>query len=627
MALTKRTRFILVQSTSNANVTDDNMEPYHVSIFRRAASMPPLPKLTLSKKIQSHEREQQQSAAISKYQRREKKDETVTNKFYKLNIHTMKKKSARISMRLSSAFGLSAHTIDEQFNFHEQRFRDIEKFSKLFLRNTYTCIEALRESLITQVDIAEDFEELLMDKVPDLPQQFLRSKRVLLENSFTDFCNHIELYVIQSINSLTKLFVKPTNLISKRHKKLLDYDSAQSAYEKVKDQQLRQVRHALDFSKQSYEVLNNQLIEELPVLYEYGCQILSICLKEYIRAYLCLMQQMRINTQNILNQVLLSDDVQQLNWQEILERFNEKNNTTSEELFQLTITAKNFSERIRNLSKTQLTSIIKNFYNYDKDTYLQTDEVRNLLKHNFPEQNLFIVIQNYTGSSSINQSIKSREKIIVRNGDIVVVISEHERNPTNSNWLVDNGMTRGYLPHSILIPLSSNNHSDVASSMPSTPIRRDLPVYSKVPQSISRANLRLSFHEMPHTLTRANTAPDLCLINSSQDFRVENERIYVNQQIYQSLKDEVDEPHQYASIDFDESSTPVSNEEERIYTALYDFDSTIEGVLSLHVGEQLKILKCSDDDRNEEWWYVEKLNDPKQRGYVPANYIQSVEQI
>ncbi|CAF5215788.1 unnamed protein product, partial [Rotaria magnacalcarata] len=87
------------------------------------------------------------------------------------------------------------------------------------------------------------------------------------------------------------------------------------------------------------------------------------------------------------------------------------------------------------------------------------------------------------------------------------------------------------------------------------------------------------------------------------------------------------EPHQYASIDFDESSTPVSNEEERIYTALYDFDSTIEGVLSLHVGEQLKILKCSDDDRNEEWWYVEKLNDPKQRGYVPANYIQSVEQI
>ncbi|CAM4927698.1 unnamed protein product [Rotaria socialis] len=627
MALTKRTRFILVQSTSNANVTDDNMEPYHVSIFRRAASMPPLPKLTSSKRIQSHEREQQQSTAISKHQRREKKDETVTNKFYKLNIHTMKKKSARISMRLSSAFGLSAHTIDEQFNFHEQRFRNIEKFSKLFLRNTYTCIEALRESLITQVDIAEDFEELLMDKVPDLPQQFLRSKRLLLENSFTDFCNHVELYVIQSINSLTKLFIKPTNLISKRHKKLLDYDSAQSAYEKVKDQQLRQVRHALDSSKQSYEILNNRLIEELPVLYEYSCQILSICLKEYIRAYLCLMQQMRINTQSILNQVLLSGNVQQLNWQEILERFNEKNNTTSEELFQLTITAKNFSERIKNLSKTQLTSIKNNFYNYDKDTYLQTDEVRNLLKHNFPEQNLFIVIQNYTGSSSINQSIKSREKIIVRNGDIVVVISQHERNPTNSNWLVDNGMTRGYLPHSILLPLSSNNHSDLASSTLPTPITCDLPVYSQVPQSISRVNSRLSYHKIPNTLTRANTAPDLCLINSSHDFRVENERIYVNQQICQPLKDEVDEPHQYASIDFDESSTPVSNEEERIYTALYDFDSTIDCVLSLRAGEQLKILKCSDDDKNEEWWYVEKLNDSKQRGYVPANYIQSVEQI
>jgi hypothetical protein len=153
MALTKRTRFILVQSTSNANVTEDNMEPYHISIFRRSTSMPPLPRLSSTNLIR---REQQQvqhrspsssSTVVSKYQRREK-NVTLTNKFYKLNIHTMKKKSARISMRLSNAFGLSAHTIDEQFNFQEQRFRAIEKFLKLFLRNTYTCIETLRVNSI-----------------------------------------------------------------------------------------------------------------------------------------------------------------------------------------------------------------------------------------------------------------------------------------------------------------------------------------------------------------------------------------------------------------------------------------------------------------------------------------------
>lgn len=40
---------------------------------------------------------------------------------------------------------------------------------------------------------------------------------------------------------LLKLFIPPSNLITKRNNKLLDYDSAQSAYEKVKDQQLKQV--------------------------------------------------------------------------------------------------------------------------------------------------------------------------------------------------------------------------------------------------------------------------------------------------------------------------------------------------------------------------------------------------
>jgi hypothetical protein len=57
---------------------------------------------------------------------------------------------------------------------------------------------------------------------------------------------------------------------------------------------------------------------------------------------------------------------------------------------------------------------------------------------------------------------------------------------------------------------------------------------------------------------------------------------------------------------------------------MYDFECTSEGVLSLHAGERLKIVRRLDDGGNEDWWYVEKLNDIRQRGYVPANYIQSV---
>jgi hypothetical protein len=56
---------------------------------------------------------------------------------------------------------------------------------------------------------------------------------------------------------------------------------------------------------------------------------------------------------------------------------------------------------------------------------------------------------------------------------------------------------------------------------------------------------------------------------------------------------------------------------------MYDFECTSDGVLSLHAGERLKILRRLDDGGNDDWWYVEKVNDTRQRGYVPANYIQA----
>lgn len=59
----------------------------------------------------------------------------------------------------------------------------------------------------------------------------------------------------------------------------------------------------LDLAKKTYEALNSQLLEELPILYEHSCEILSICLKAFIVGHLRLMQHMRTNIQQILAQV------------------------------------------------------------------------------------------------------------------------------------------------------------------------------------------------------------------------------------------------------------------------------------------------------------------------------------
>jgi hypothetical protein len=54
--------------------------------------------------------------------------------------------------------------------------------------------------------------------------------------------------------------------------------------------------------------------------------------------------------------------LEQLNWQQIPQRFIAKINSADEQFFQLTITAKNFTERLKNLPIMQR----NNLYNYDK---------------------------------------------------------------------------------------------------------------------------------------------------------------------------------------------------------------------------------------------------------------------
>ncbi|CAF4371134.1 unnamed protein product, partial [Adineta steineri] len=134
----------------------------------------------------------------------------------------------------------------------------------------------------------------------------------------------------------------------------------------------------------------------------------------YIRAYFRLIQQMKTNTQLVLNQTISSMTLEQLNWQQILERFTIKNNLVTEQFFQLTITAKNFSERLKHLSTTKISLGMNNTYNYDKETYIQTDEIRQLIKNRYPEKDLFTVIQDYNGSNN-NRTANSRSEIIVQN--------------------------------------------------------------------------------------------------------------------------------------------------------------------------------------------------------------------
>jgi hypothetical protein len=49
-----------------------------------------------------------------------------------------------------------------------------------------------------------------------------------------------------------------------------------------------------------------------------------------------------------------------------VERFTLKNNPVAEQIFQLTITAKNFSDKLKNFSGAKIASLMNNVYNSEK---------------------------------------------------------------------------------------------------------------------------------------------------------------------------------------------------------------------------------------------------------------------
>ena len=110
----------------------------------------------------------------------------------RLNIEAVKKKSARISVRLSNVFRLATQTVDEGFNFEEETIssdREIRQSvsqtrsqfdrsvssENLRVRVRNSILSSLfRDVLLTQVKIAEDFEELLLGP-QDRVRQRIRS--------------------------------------------------------------------------------------------------------------------------------------------------------------------------------------------------------------------------------------------------------------------------------------------------------------------------------------------------------------------------------------------------------------------------------------------------------------------
>uniref|UniRef100_A0A8B9ZKN0 Rho guanine nucleotide exchange factor 38 n=1 Tax=Anas platyrhynchos TaxID=8839 RepID=A0A8B9ZKN0_ANAPL len=199
---------------------------------------------------------------VLKYKRNDD-DETLKEKFSRLNIHSISKKSKRVTSHLKILTGGEPQVKDQTFNREEKLFRSLEKTVKLCVKNISSSSQHLQVGTCL-------YEILRLNPLLGLKNCL---NEIICSSVLLPFqMAQLDKLVLIPLSALQALFAGPQKLIQKRYDKLLDYNSYLQ----------RSTGEELDLAKKDYEALNAQLVEELQVFNRAAKKIVLNCLYCFI---------------------------------------------------------------------------------------------------------------------------------------------------------------------------------------------------------------------------------------------------------------------------------------------------------------------------------------------------------
>ena len=169
---------------------------------------------------------------ISKYW---EPDNTLMRKIYKINMHSVAKKSTRSIAMISASLGSTNLTPDVEYEELTKQFKLVETCTKQLGRDVQQCVHHLSE----EITCSEVLSELLNHYHQGTPNyeiyQLCKARAVIKTQFLQDLERCVEKRVKKPLNDLITLLEGPDILITKRYHKMLDYDVAISKSEKYKD--------------------------------------------------------------------------------------------------------------------------------------------------------------------------------------------------------------------------------------------------------------------------------------------------------------------------------------------------------------------------------------------------------
>lgn len=184
----------------------------------------------------------------------------------------MTKQAGRAKEKLLQNLGKADKTTDEIFEEHLQNFNQQQAHSTRLHKDINNYIRCIRAMQAASKNLQETLSEVYEGEWPGHEQLYVQGQNS--EMLWADLAHKLSDQVLIPLNTYQGQFPEMRKKIEKRGRKLIDFDKERHNVQQMQanpsrnEAKFARAKEAMENAKRTYEVLNSELHDELPALYD-----------------------------------------------------------------------------------------------------------------------------------------------------------------------------------------------------------------------------------------------------------------------------------------------------------------------------------------------------------------------
>jgi len=211
----------------------------------------------------------------------------------------------RATQKISEKLGRSEETIDLTFNQEKERFELHYKNVKKVNETTIKVLSTLRELSVQQAVVIQDLHEVYEPSCA-LYNATVKGQEIAkkLDQARNDFDEHMRTHYVELLSKYQGQFAEANERINERNLRRLDMDRyaghLKRAMEKGDREKEASNKTKLEAAKTNYRSLNDELLRDLPLLFEDRIQFFGPLMANYYYALSQLFRECNTITKAII---------------------------------------------------------------------------------------------------------------------------------------------------------------------------------------------------------------------------------------------------------------------------------------------------------------------------------------